>query len=142
LAQDVDRMLRYYAYHWDKKRALLIGYSQGADVMPFAVNRLPVATRSVVALTSLIGISQSASFEFHVSNWLGGADDDGLPTRVETDKLSAKDTVCMYGSDDADSLCPTIGAAHSRVVPLSGGHHFGGDYEHVADLLIKQAGIR
>ena len=141
LAQDVDRMLRYYAYHWDKKRALLIGYSQGADVMPFAVNRLPVATRSVVALTSLIGISQSASFEFHVSNWLGGADDDGLPTRVETDKLSAKDTVCMYGSDDADSLCPTIGAAHSRVVPLSGGHHFGGDYEHVADLLIKQAGL-
>lgn len=140
LAQDVDRMLRYYAYHWDKKRALLIGYSQGADVMPFAVNRLPNATRSLVALTALIGISQSASFEFHVTNWLGGGQ-DGLPTRTETDKLSSGDTVCMYGSDDSDSLCPTIGAEHARVVPLSGGHHFGGDYQHVADLLIQQAGL-
>ncbi len=141
LAQDVDRLLRYYAYHWDKKRALLIGYSQGADVMPFVVNRLPVPTRSVVALTALIGISQSASFEFHVTNWLGGADEGDLPTRAETDKLAARDTLCMYGSDDADSLCPTIGAEHARVVPLSGGHHFGGDYEHVADLLVKQAGL-
>jgi type IV secretory pathway VirJ component len=140
LAQDVDRMLRYYAYHWDKKRALLIGYSQGADVLPFAVNRLPHATRSLVALTALIGISQSASFEFHVSNWLGGSD-EGLPTRVETDKLSAEDTVCMYGSDDRDSLCPTIGTEHARIVSLSGGHHFGGEYQHVADLLLQQAGL-
>jgi type IV secretory pathway VirJ component len=141
LAQDVDRMLRYYAYRWDKKRALLIGYSQGADVLPFAVNRLPPATRSLVVLNALIGISQSASFEFHVTNWIGGSDDDDLPTRVETDKLSSRDTVCMYGSDDSDSLCPTIGAEHARVVPLSGGHHFGGDYQHVADLLLQQAGL-
>jgi type IV secretory pathway VirJ component len=140
LAQDVDRLLRYYAYRWDKKRALLIGYSQGADVLPFAVNRLPSATRSLVALTALIGISQSASFEFHVSNWLGGGD-DGLPTRIETDKLSAADTVCLYGDDDDESLCPTIGRTHARVVPLRGGHHFGGDYQHVADLLVKQAGL-
>jgi type IV secretory pathway VirJ component len=140
LAQDVDRMLRYYAYHWDKKRALLIGYSQGADVLPFAVNRLPNATRSLVALTALIGISQSADFEFHVTNWLGGSD-EGLPTRPETDKLSAQDTICMYGSDDSDSLCPTIGTEHARIVPLSGGHHFGGEYQHVADLLLQQAGI-
>jgi type IV secretory pathway VirJ component len=140
LAQDVDRMLRYYAYHWDKKRALLIGYSQGADVLPFAVNRLPNAARSLVALTALIGISQSADFEFHVTNWLG-AGEQGLPTRPETDKLSAEDTLCLYGSDDSDSLCPTIGAEHARVVPLSGGHHFGGEYQHVADLLLKQAGI-
>jgi type IV secretory pathway VirJ component len=141
VARDVERMLRYYAHHWDKQRALLIGYSQGADVLPFAVNRLPDTTRSRVALTALIGISQTASFEFHVTNWLGGGQ-DGLPTRVETDKLSADNTICMYGSDDRDSLCPTIGAAHARVVPLSGGHHFGGDYRHLADLLIRQAGIR
>ena len=140
LAQDIDRMLRYYAYGWGKKRALLIGYSQGADVMPFAVNRLPLATRSLVALTALIGISPSASFEFHVSNWLGGGT-DGLPTKVETDKLSAADTLCIYGDDDDESLCPTIGAAHARVVTLKGGHHFGGDYQSVADLLIKQAGL-
>src|SRR4030095_7958134 len=99
------------------------------------------ATREIVALTALIGISQSASFEFHVSNWLGGGDDDGLPTRVETDRLSSADTVCLYGDDDDESLCPTIGAEHARVVSLRGGHHFGGNYAHVADLLVKEAGL-
>ena len=41
-------MIRYYLAHLDKKRVLLIGYSQGADVLPFAVNRLPAATRARV----------------------------------------------------------------------------------------------
>ena len=46
LAADTDRMIRYYLAHFGKKRVLLIGYSQGADVLPFAVNRLPAATQS------------------------------------------------------------------------------------------------
>jgi type IV secretory pathway VirJ component len=30
---------------WKKSGALLVGYSQGADVLPFAINRLPAATQ-------------------------------------------------------------------------------------------------
>lgn len=138
LAQDMDRTLRYYASQWNKKRALLIGYSQGADVLPFAVNRLPPATREIVGLTALIGISKTASFEFHVSHWLGSGS-DGLAVQPETDKLSSVDTLCLYGDDDDESLCPTIGATHARVLPLRGGHHFGGDYHHVAELILEQA---
>ena len=44
LAGDIDRMIRYYLEHFGKQRVLLIGYSQGADVLPFAVNRLAPAT--------------------------------------------------------------------------------------------------
>ena len=46
LAADTDRIVRYYLAHFGKRRVLLIGYSQGADVLPFAVNRLPAATRA------------------------------------------------------------------------------------------------
>jgi type IV secretory pathway VirJ component len=138
LAQDIDRTLRYYAFQWKKQRVILIGYSQGADVMPFAVNRLPPAARASVSLTALIGISKTASFEFHVSHWLGSGT-DGLATQPETDKMSAADTVCLYGDDDDESLCPTIGAAHARVLELRGGHHFGGDYHQVAELILEQA---
>lgn len=140
LARDIDRVLRYYAQHWGRQHALLIGYSQGADVLPFAVNRLPDSSRSLVALTALMGISHTASFEFHVTQWLGSSD-DGLPTKPETDKLSSDDTLCLYGTDDSDSLCPTIGAAHARVRALDGGHHFGGEYQRLAELLIREAGL-
>jgi type IV secretory pathway VirJ component len=135
LAADIDRIVRYYAFHWKKKNALLVGYSQGADVLPFAVNRLPPATRSLVKLTTLIGISESAQFEFHVANWIG-TDSDGLPTAPEMDRMSSADTLCVYGDDDDESICPKVSAQHARVIKLPGGHHFGGNYLPLAQLVI------
>jgi type IV secretory pathway VirJ component len=140
LATDIDRIVRYYAYHWKKKHALLVGYSQGADVLPFAVNRLPPATRALVKQTTLIGVSEYAAFEFHVANWIG-SDSDGLPIRPEMDKLSASDTLCVYGDDDKESICPKLNAQHARIVKLPGGHHFGGNYTPLAQLVIG-AGVQ
>jgi type IV secretory pathway VirJ component len=141
VAQDVDRIVRYYAFNWHRKRAILIGYSQGADVLPFAVNRLPPSTRALVAHTALIGAGRTASFEFHVTNWLheGG---EGLPVRPEIDKLSSADTLCLYGDDDSDSICPVLNPANARVVELHGGHHFGGDYRPLAELILNHAAAR
>ncbi len=140
LAQDIDRIVRYYAFHWKKKNVLLVGYSQGADVLPFAVNRLPAATRALVRQTTLIGIGQRAAFEFHVANWIG-SDSDGLPVQPEIDKLSSASTLCVYGDDDAESICPQVSAQHARLVKLPGGHHFGGNYVPLAQLAIG-AGVQ
>ena len=139
LARDLDRTVRYYAAHWHKQQVLLIGYSQGADVLPFAVNRLPPATRALVVMTALIGLGRSAAFEFHVANWLGS--DAGLPVRPETDRLSSGRTLCLYGKDDTDSMCSELSPAHARVIQLPGGHHFGGDYDGLAQLILRQAAM-
>src|SRR5271170_6821585 len=74
LAADTDRLIRYYLSRFGKKRALLIGYSQGADVLPFAVNRLPEATRGKVALAVVMGMSDHALFEFHLTSWVSDSD--------------------------------------------------------------------
>ena len=140
LARDLDRTLRYYAAHWHKRRALLIGYSQGADVLPFAVNRMPPAARSLIALTVMIGLGNTAAFEFHLTNWVGRA--DGLPVRPEAELLSGADTLCLYGKDDRDSLCAQLSVAHARVLQLPGGHHFGGNYDAVAELILREAATR
>ena len=135
LAQDIDRIVRYYAFHWKKKNALLVGYSQGADVLPFAVNRLPSATRAMVHQITLIGVSATAAFEFHVANWIG-ADSDGLPVKPEIEKLSSANTLCVYGDDDNDTICPEVSSQHARLIKLPGGHHFGGNYVPLAQLIV------
>jgi type IV secretory pathway VirJ component len=140
VSQDIDRTLRYYAAHWGKSHALLIGYSQGADVMPFALNRLPPATRELVSLTTLLGVSERAMFEFHLTNWIS-AGREGLPVEPEIDKLQASEVLCIYGTDDDESSCSKIDPAHARVMELPGGHHFDGDYGHVASLILDQAGF-
>src|SRR5881628_1208854 len=40
-AKDLERILRHYLPLWHKERVILIGYSFGADVMPFLASRLP-----------------------------------------------------------------------------------------------------
>jgi type IV secretory pathway VirJ component len=132
---DLDRILRFYAQHWHKSKALVIGYSQGADVLPFAVNRLPAASRALVEKTALISIGQTAAFEFHVSNWFGSGNGE-LPIGVEMDKMSGPKTLCLYGEGDDDSICPKVGAAHATVLKLPGGHHFGGSYARLADIIL------
>jgi type IV secretory pathway VirJ component len=136
LAADVDKIVLYYLKAWSKNKVLLIGYSQGADVMPFAVSRLPDITLDQVALVALMGLSDKAAFEFHMSNWVSAVD-DGLPTQPEMDKLRAKPPVlCMYGIDDDESLCPKLDPQKFKLIKLEGGHHFGGDYDQLAQLIL------
>ncbi len=138
VAGDLDRILRYYSQHWHRKKALVIGYSQGADVLPFAVNRLPPATRALVERTALIGIGETAAFEFHVTNWFGSGSGE-LPIAPEMAKMSAADTLCLYGEGDDESICPKVAPSHVTRIQLPGGHHFGGSgsYDRLADVILS-----
>jgi type IV secretory pathway VirJ component len=135
LAADIDRVLRYYSAHWGKSRAILIGYSQGADVLPFALNRLPPPSRALVARTVMIGPSERAAFEFHLSNWVlgDGGDRETLPEAL---RLDAGTTTCLYGQDEKDSLCSKLPAERYRVAALPGGHHFNGAYDALASQVL------
>ena len=138
-AADVDRILRHYLEAWDKKDAVLIGYSQGADILPFVVNRLPAHMRARVRLTALLSLGVRAVFEFHLSNWLSGSDDDDtLPIAPELQRMSGMRTLCVYGDDADDSACPAAASSTLRAVYLPGGHHFGGEYDRVAALILEQ----
>jgi type IV secretory pathway VirJ component len=134
---DLDRVVRHYTGAWNKPHVLLIGYSQGADTMPFMVNRLPPASRSLVGLTALLGISDSALFEFHVANWLGNPS-GGLPTAPELSRWTGSPYVCIYGEEDDDSACSTLGGPRGAAVKMAGGHHFGGSYEEIAAAILER----
>ena len=138
LTRDLERTLDYYAAAWNRPRALLIGYSQGADVLPFAVNRLPRAARSRILTTTLLGLGRNAAFEFHLSNWVGPA--AGLPILPEYHQMARANTLCVFGAGDKDSLCADFPPGTPGTVELSGGHHFDGDYDGLAHMVLKFAG--
>ncbi|MFT4197853.1 MAG: AcvB/VirJ family lysyl-phosphatidylglycerol hydrolase, partial [Pseudoxanthomonas sp.] len=136
LAADLDRLVRYYDKRWGKSRVVLVGYSQGADVLPFAINRLAPDTRAAVAQSVLLGLSDNAAFEFHLSNWMSDEVADGRPTLPEILRLRADQVVCVAGDGDDDSVCAKVPAGHMRSVVLPGGHHFDGDYAAVARAVL------
>jgi type IV secretory pathway VirJ component len=136
VAADTDKIIRYYLSHFNKKRVLLIGYSQGADVLPFAVNRLPAATKAVVSLIAILGMSEHALFEFHVSSWISDAN-SGPETLPEVNRISGIPVLCIYGEDEHDSLCPKLDPGKFKVVRVKGGHHFDGNYAALADDILS-----
>jgi type IV secretory pathway VirJ component len=138
-AKDLERILRHYLAVWDKQEVLLVGYSFGADVLPFFTNRLPADLLEKIRLLALLGPGKTADFEFHVTDWLGGGS-KGQPVLPEVKKLAGHPPVlCLYGSKESDSLCPQIAAPLGKAQVLPGAHHFGGDYDALAALILKEA---
>lgn len=135
LAQDLDRVMRTFAAQWKKSRVILIGYSQGADVLPFAVNRLPATSSALLAHTVLIGPGEKASFEFRLTNWVT-KNTAGLPLMPELQKMSAAKVLCVYGTDDRETLCPQVSPEFVTPVPMAGGHHFDGIYQKLTDQIL------
>lgn len=137
-ARDVARVLRHYFAAWSKQRVLLIGYSFGADVLPFVVNRLPPELRERVASVSLLGIDANASFEVRISDWVADAG-GGPPTRPELAALTHVPVLCLYGEGESDSICPQLSGAGIAREQIGRGHHFSGEYARLADRILAFA---
>ena len=136
-SHDLGRVIKTYGARWHAKHVALVGYSFGADVMPFAYNRLPDALRSEVSYMSLLGFAPDADFQIRVTGWLGmPASDKALKVRPELNKVPPALVQCVYGEHEKDSLCPALVNTGIDVVKTSGAHHFDGDYGVLARKII------
>ncbi len=139
-AADLNRILRHYLTAWKKGKAILAGYSMGADVLPFMAARLPSDLLSRVNLVALLGPSATIDFEFHFASWFGGAArKTDLPVAPEVEKLRGKDILCIYGVEEEDTLCKVLPAGLVQPIAMKDGHHYGGDYKSVAEVILKMA---
>jgi type IV secretory pathway VirJ component len=135
-ARDLQSIVETYLTHWKKERVLFAGYSRGADVLPFMINRLPPELRSKTRLIALLGPSPKVEFEFHVGDWLRSSSKAGFDVKPEIDKLASHNIVCLFGEDDKDSLCPLVAGPRMTSVMLKGAHHFDGGYDKLAHIIL------
>ncbi|MBW9106042.1 virulence factor family protein [Paraburkholderia phenoliruptrix] len=146
-SRDLARVMQTYGARWHAEHIALIGYSFGADVMPFAYNRLPEALRAKVSLISLLGFAPEADFQIRVGGWLGmPASDKALKVRPELARVPPGIVQCIYGQEEEGSLCPALTKTGIEVIRTSGDHHFGGDYNALERRILsafkKQSGVR
>jgi len=143
-ARDLDAVIRHYAGAWGRERVVLVGYSMGADVMPFLINRLPRETRERIGGVALLALAHDAVFEFRVEQWWGTSGAPRRATRPEVERLADLPVICVWGRGDDKAACPRFGTAPVRIVELGGGHHFEGDQPRllrvVRDLALQANG--
>lgn len=138
-SRDLERILQHYLTQWKKERVVLIGYSFGADVLPFMVSRLSPLMLDRVSLIVLMGLDEKIDFEFHLTDWLpGSADASALPVLPEVKKLKGKPLLCLRGAEENESLCRHLDSTLAKSMVLPGGHHFGGDYDAISNIILKE----
>jgi len=137
MGQDLSRIIQFYAQLYHKSSVLLIGYSIGADVLPFMTLGLPEDLKQKVKAVTLLGPSKKADFGFHLTDWVVDSEQADAKEILPVVNQQSLPFVCITGSEEADSLCKEQGLKHSKVTLLSGGHHFGGNYQELADKILE-----
>jgi type IV secretory pathway VirJ component len=139
----LERVIRYYKIQWHKSKVILIGYSRGADVLPFMASRLPRDLRESTQLIALLGLEPMIDFKYAPA-WAPGAYTHKEPqyaVKPEVDKLRGQNVLCVFGAKEKNSLCHVLDRKAIKVIAEPGGHHFGGKYRDIADMiLIESAG--
>ena len=137
-AADLQRVLRHYLAAWKRERVLLVGYSLGADVLPFLAARLPADLLDRVGVIAMLGPSRTTPFEIRVKENKAAE----LPVGPEVLKLRGRPLLCVAAAGESDSLCADLEPGLARKVELKGSHAFDGDYEQLADRILGSVAPR
>jgi type IV secretory pathway VirJ component len=143
-ARDLGRLLDHYLAAWHKSKAIVIGYSQGADVAPFMVDRLTAAQRAKVAVVALIGPSEGAQFDMHPDGWISNRPETPeIPVAPAIAKLKGARVLCIYGAQEKDNLCRKLPKGLVTLVQVPGDHGFGGqDAPQMAERFLVETGFQ
>ena len=137
-AGDIARVMRHYTAQWAVQHVAVVGYSRGADLAPFVVNRLPSDLRAELALVALLGPAERAGFQFHWTDLLTDTSKPSDPPILpELERLRGTPVLCVYGKDEKESLCRLADTSAVRVDRRKGHHHFDGDYDAIAAEILR-----
>jgi type IV secretory pathway VirJ component len=141
-SEDLARILRHYLAAWHKSRAIVIGYSQGADVVPYMVSRLPADLRSKIGVVALIGPDAAAQFDMPPDGWVSNRPRlPELPVAVEIPRLKGYKVLCIYGAEEKENICKSLPPGTATLVESPGGHGFEGDAPKLAERFLREAGV-
>jgi len=140
IAFDLTRIARHYMTAWNKSRLAIVGYSRGADLMPFGVTGMPADLREKTVLLAFLGLATRAGFEFHFADIMfeikRNSDQPTLPVLAQ---LKGMKMLCIYGAEEENSGCrEALPGLITRTVQLPGGHHYDSDYKRVGDLVLEE----
>jgi type IV secretory pathway VirJ component len=140
---DLTRILDHYLAAWKAEKALLVGYSQGADVLPFVVERLPERLRQKVIAVALVGPDSGAIFDFQFGHFMVGEPKaPELPVAPQIAKVKGVKTLCFFAERETDSLCRKLPKGQVTLVSMPGGHGYSQATDAMVTRLLAEAGVK
>jgi len=119
------------------QQIVMIGYSFGADVLPFILSRLPKDIHDKILASFLMASSGSTDFEIHWADIFGGNAKRDMDVVSEINKLVDDKIVIISSSDDRHLEANKITLRRYTHEILPGGHHFDGDTDEIIKVILN-----
>ncbi|MGE3610596.1 MAG: AcvB/VirJ family lysyl-phosphatidylglycerol hydrolase [Bacteriovoracaceae bacterium] len=100
----------------------LLGYSQGADILPFIFNSLDESIKNKVKRLILIGPASQADFSLGLWSYITGSYcKNSLPLMPEIEKINIP-ILCIYGENDSITIGPQLRKDNIDLHSIKSGH--------------------
>jgi type IV secretory pathway VirJ component len=124
-ASDMNKVLNFYGKEWDRRKYVLVGYSLGAEIVPFIANRLPEETKLNIQSVVLLSPATTTDFEIHISNMLGmGNRQNVYHTIGEITKLQSIPTLIIFGEGEKTQVPDSLSGTPVIIKKIPGDHHY------------------
>ncbi len=134
---DISRYIEKELPLFSTQHFVLVGYSFGADVMPFVVNKLPAALKSKLISVVLLSPSVSTDFEIHLADLFGGSAKRSMEVLPAINAMQIPKAAIIFGSDEPGYGKGRLTLRNGVVVTIHGNHHYDGDIQRVASIVMK-----
>jgi type IV secretory pathway VirJ component len=116
------------------RQVVLIGQSFGADMLPVGLAGMPADLRAKVRMVGLVVPTDTLYLRASPSEMFNWSKPDGK-TLDYAHKLTWVPTICIHGTEETQSLCPTVRQRNFHLVALPGGHALNWDSDAVHNQL-------
>lgn len=130
LASDMTSLLTKYLRNRRAQQVIVMGYSFGASVVPFMLNRLPADLTNKVKAAVCISPGRFADFEVTFSTLVNNSQGNkAYPVVEESRKLSPLPIHFLFGRGEDVQTTRFFVDAGMSVVILPGNHDYGNDID-------------
>jgi type IV secretory pathway VirJ component len=124
-ASDITGLLSHYGKEWGSTGYMISGYSQGAEIVPFVINRLPEEIKSRVISGVMLSPESTTDFEVHISNMLGlGNRHNTYDVTGEISRIKNIHLLCIFGKDENTDVPEILKNKNVEIKFVPGNHHY------------------
>lgn len=134
MTEDVTRAIERYAPSSEKEHFVFMGYSLGAEIIPFIISRLPEKIKQRVNMYVLLSPTANTDFSIHIADMMGMQSRyDTYRVIDEIKKNTGIPALCIFGSEEKTLVPAILRKIGTTVVLVPGDHH----YDHDAPLIVN-----
>lgn len=134
MTADVVRAIEHYGSPLQKEHLVFIGYSLGAEMVPFIISRLPEKFKERISLYVLLSPAATTDFSIHIADLMGMQSRyDTFRVIDEIKKIAGIPALCIFGSEEKTNVPAMLRNIGTTVVIIPGDHH----YNHDAPLIVR-----